>query len=55
MGPPENADTNMGALVSKQHLDKVRSYVKYALEDGGAILCGETVNEPLQLPDTHKV
>ena len=40
-------DVFMGALVSKEHLEKVRRYVNYAIEDGGQILCGETVNAPL--------
>ena len=37
----------MGALISKEHLEKVRRYVNYAIEEGGQILCGETVNVPL--------
>ena len=37
----------MGALVSKEHMAKVRRYIKYAIEEGGKILCGETVNTPL--------
>ena len=37
----------MGALVSKEHMEKVQRYVGYAIEDGGQILCGETVNIPL--------
>ena len=40
-------DVFMGALVSKEHLEKVRRYVKYAIEEDGQILCGETVNVPL--------
>ncbi|KAG7160260.1 2-aminomuconic semialdehyde dehydrogenase-like [Homarus americanus] len=34
----------MGALNSKPHLEKVRCYVKYAIEDGGTIVCGETID-----------
>ena len=37
----------MGALVSKEHMAKVRRYINYAIEEGGKILCGETVNTPL--------
>ena len=37
----------MGALVSKEHMQKVRKYINYAIEDGGQIVCGETVNVPL--------
>ena len=40
-------DVFMGALVSKEHKEKVQRYVDYAIEDGGQILCGETVNVPL--------
>jgi len=40
-------DVFMGALVSKEHKEKVQRYVQYAIEDGGQILCGETVNVPL--------
>ena len=37
----------MGALVSKEHMAKVRRYINYAIEEGGKILCGETVSTPL--------
>jgi len=51
VGDPEEEDVFMGALNSKQHLEKVRSYMGYAVEDGGQILCGETPNAtPLELP-----
>jgi len=32
----------MGALVSQGHLEKVKGYVKVALEEGGVVHCGET-------------
>ena len=35
VGDPEDEDVFMGALNSKQHLDKVRRYMDYAVEDGG--------------------
>ena len=35
VGDPEEEDVFMGALNSKQHLEKVRSYMGYAVEDGG--------------------
>jgi aminomuconate-semialdehyde/2-hydroxymuconate-6-semialdehyde dehydrogenase len=31
---------NMGALVSKPHLEKVQSYIAQAADEGGSILCG---------------
>ncbi|WP_339702401.1 aldehyde dehydrogenase [uncultured Marixanthomonas sp.] len=40
VGDPFNAETNMGALVSKPHLEKVQSYIKIAEEEGGKILFG---------------
>jgi aminomuconate-semialdehyde/2-hydroxymuconate-6-semialdehyde dehydrogenase len=40
VGPPSDASTNIGALVSKSHMEKVESYVKIAEEEGGKILFG---------------
>lgn len=40
IGNPFDADTNIGALVSKAHLEKVKSYIDLAKEEGGTILCG---------------
>jgi len=40
VGDPREASTKMGPLVSKQHLEKVLSYVKLAQELGGKIECG---------------
>jgi aminomuconate-semialdehyde/2-hydroxymuconate-6-semialdehyde dehydrogenase len=40
IGPPENTDTQIGALVSKAHLDKVMSYIELAKEEGGRIISG---------------
>ena len=38
---------NLGALVSKPHLEKVQSYIAQAADEGGTILCGgETVTVP---------
>ncbi|XP_065843545.1 2-aminomuconic semialdehyde dehydrogenase-like [Oscarella lobularis] len=51
VGPPENDSTVMGALISKEHLEKVRGYVELAQKEGGKIECGE---EPLFLPDKNK-
>ena len=31
----------MGALISKEHLHKVKGYVAIAVQDGGLLLCGE--------------
>ncbi|TDY14075.1 aldehyde dehydrogenase [Meridianimaribacter flavus] len=40
VGHPSEKDTNIGALVSKPHLEKVKSYVEIAKEEGATILCG---------------
>ncbi|MFD2566252.1 aldehyde dehydrogenase [Pseudotenacibaculum haliotis] len=40
VGNPFDADTNVGALVSKPHLEKVRSYIENAEAYGGTVLCG---------------
>lgn len=40
VGDPFDKDTKLGALVSKQHLEKVQSYLQLAKEEGGTILCG---------------
>lgn len=54
IGDPLNESTNVGAVVSRQHLEKVLSYVELAKEEGGKILLGgkrvdlshETYNNP---------
>ena len=40
VGNPLNDDTNLGALVSKAHLEKVESYIASAKKEGGTILFG---------------
>lgn len=40
VGNPFDGETNMGALVSKPHLEKVEAYIKIAEEEGGKILHG---------------
>ena len=40
VGHPSEETTNIGALVSKSHLEKVESYIKLAQDEGGKILCG---------------
>jgi aminomuconate-semialdehyde/2-hydroxymuconate-6-semialdehyde dehydrogenase len=40
IGDPLSSHTNVGAVVSKQHLEKVLSYIELAKEEGGKILCG---------------
>jgi len=40
VGNPFDTATNIGALVSKPHMEKVQSYIKLAEDEGGKILCG---------------
>jgi len=40
VGHPSDANTNIGALVSKAHLKKVMQYIDIAKEENGKILCG---------------
>ena len=40
VGHPSDEDTNIGALVSKPHLDKVAEYIEIAKQENGKILCG---------------
>ncbi len=40
VGNPFDEDTNLGALVSKEHLEKVESYIQLAGKEGGKILFG---------------
>lgn len=40
VGDPLNSDTNIGALISKEHYDRVNSYIEIAREDGATFLTG---------------
>ncbi|NNC49779.1 MAG: aldehyde dehydrogenase [Flaviramulus sp.] len=40
VGNPAEADTNLGALVSKPHLEKVLDYIDIAKKENGTVLCG---------------
>jgi aminomuconate-semialdehyde/2-hydroxymuconate-6-semialdehyde dehydrogenase len=42
VGDPFSAVTDLGALISRQHLEKVESYLALAEVEGGSILCGGT-------------
>jgi acyl-CoA reductase-like NAD-dependent aldehyde dehydrogenase len=39
-GNPQDESSFIGALVSKEHLQKVRSYIDLAISEGAEILCG---------------
>ena len=40
VGHPSNKSTDIGALVSNSHLEKVKGYIEVAKDEGGKILCG---------------
>ncbi|MCM3706621.1 aldehyde dehydrogenase [Cytobacillus firmus] len=40
VGHPLDEDTNVGAMVSKEHYDRVMGYVEIAKKDGGTIVTG---------------
>lgn len=40
IGDPQDEKSDMGAIVSQQHKEKIMSYIKLAKEEGGEILCG---------------
>lgn len=53
VGSPKDPATNLGALISKEHLAKVLGYVKIAVNEGGEIVCGEGKDPPLKLLSPH--
>ena len=40
VGDPLKDDSNLGAVVSKSHMEKILSYIQLAKEEGGKIKCG---------------
>jgi len=46
VGDPMNDDTDLGAIVSKQHFEKILSYIDLAEKEGGKILCGGKIFRP---------
>lgn len=47
VGDPQDPATDQGALVSQVHYDKVLSYLRLALQEGGKVLCG---GRPAKVP-----
>jgi len=47
MGDPFDESTEIGSLISKEHRDKVLSYVDLAIEEGGEILTGLQSEKPI--------
>lgn len=48
VGDPLEPSTDVGAMISRAHQDKVLSYIRLAREEGGQVLCGG--NPPVSLP-----
>ncbi|MEO7658627.1 MAG: aldehyde dehydrogenase [Pyrinomonadaceae bacterium] len=40
VGDPLESDTDVGAIVSKEHFEKIMSYIELAQKEGGTVLCG---------------
>ncbi|KAB8032203.1 betaine-aldehyde dehydrogenase [Fluviispira multicolorata] len=45
VGDPFDSNTQMGSLISKQHLQRVLSYIESGKEEGATLLCGGTQPE----------
>ena len=43
VGDPLDDKTRVGAIVSKQHLEKIMSYIELAKQEGGKVLCGGNI------------
>src|SRR5262245_21252893 len=50
IGDPLDEKTEQGAIASKQHYDKVSSYLKLAGDEGGSVLCGGRPPDSGSLP-----
>jgi aminomuconate-semialdehyde/2-hydroxymuconate-6-semialdehyde dehydrogenase len=46
VGDPSDAASDLGALVSKPHFDKVTACIQRARDEGGSILCGGNAVQP---------
>ena len=53
VGDPTDPDNMLGALVSKEHMEKVKGYIELARKEGCTIHCGGGV-DGLQLPEENK-
>lgn len=53
VGDPTDPANMMGALVSKEHREKVINYVQLARKEGCSVLCGHEVDQ-LELPERNK-
>lgn len=44
VGDPLEEENNLGAIVSENHWEKIKSYISLAKEEGGTLLFGEEIN-----------
>ncbi|CNC14788.1 5-carboxymethyl-2-hydroxymuconate semialdehyde dehydrogenase [Yersinia pseudotuberculosis] len=49
VGDPQDLDTQVGALISKPHWDKVSGYIQLGIEEGATLLAGGP-DKPIDLP-----
>lgn len=47
MGAPSDANTKIGALISKEHMVKVTGYIELAIKENAIVQCGYGVDELL--------
>ena len=52
VGDPKDPDNMLGALVSKEHMAKVKGYIDLARSEGCSIMCGDGI-EQLNLPQQN--
>ena len=52
VGDPADEETELGALISESHRDKILSYIDLAEEEGGEILCGG--GAPVGIPEAFE-
>lgn len=52
VGDPASPESDLGAIVSSEHLEKIESYVRLAVEEGGKIACGGS--RPEGLPERFR-
>lgn len=55
MGDPMDPATNFGALISRNHRDKVLGYIASGLEDGARLVCGGKAAQPASAPNGYFV
>ncbi|NOT46851.1 MAG: aldehyde dehydrogenase, partial [Acidobacteria bacterium] len=55
VGDPQDAATDVGAIVSKPHFDKIMAYIELAKTEGGTILAGGRSDPPASAGGTSPV